>query len=94
MKAMLTAPEVPAVQSPDLLASWGSLPVAVEVSPLVLAVLLAIVGVFVAAVSVVLMYHWRRFPFEHATFRWAERIYLLGVTVLLLAAVAGVLATA
>lgn len=91
---MLTAPEAPAVQAPDLLASWGNLPIQLEVSPVVLAVLLALVGVFVAIVSVVLMYHWRRFPFEHDTFRWAERIYLAGTAVLLGLAVLGVLAAA
>jgi len=91
---MLTVPDAPSVQGPDLLASWGSLPIALEVSPLVLAVLLALAGVFVAVVSVVLMYHWRRFPFEHDTFRRAERIYLSGVVLLLGAAVLGVLTSA
>ncbi len=50
-----------------------------------------LVGIFTAAATVMLVYHWRRFPFEHDTFRTAERVYLLGTVVLMAVAVAGLL---
>jgi len=64
------------------------------VSPLVLVVLTMLVGIFVAAMTVMLVYHWRRFPFEHDVFRLAERVYMIGVVLLLAAAVAGILLSA
>jgi hypothetical protein len=88
---MLATPTVPPAKTPDLLAAWGVLPLRFEVSSLALVTLLVLAGIFVAAISVVLIYHWRRFPFEHQTFRWAERIYLFGVFTLLGAAVIGIL---
>ena len=49
-----------------------------------------LVGIFIAAVTVVLIYHWRRFPFEHEIFQSAERMYLSGVVFLLALAVLGI----
>lgn len=91
---MVNTPTIPAVSGPDLLTAWAHLPLVAEISPLALAVLLALVGIFVAAVSVVLVYHWRRFPFEYDIFRWAERMYLSGVFALCVVAVAGILIAA
>ncbi len=91
---MLTVPEPPRVDTPDFLTAWGGFPVRVELSPLVLAVFLALAGIFVASVTVILIYHWRRFPFEHEVFRWVERVYLLGTLVLLGLALFGILLTA
>jgi hypothetical protein len=91
---MLDTPVIPEVQTPDLLATLGNLPIQVELSPLVLSVLLLPVGIFVAALSVMLVYHWRRFPFEHELFRWVERVYLLGVLALFAIAVAGIILSA
>lgn len=88
---MLEGPIVPAVQAPDLFASWGGFPVHIELSPFVLVVLLVLVGVFMAAISVIFVYHWRRFPFERGLFHWVERVYFLGVLVLLAIAVGGIL---
>ncbi len=59
----------------------------VELSPLVLVSLASLVGVFIAAVTVILLYHWRRFPFEHEIFKTAERVYIGGV--IALGAIAG-----
>jgi len=91
---MLNVPEAPHVNTPDLFAAWGGLPIRAEISPVVLAVFLALAGIFVAGVTVVLIYHWRRFPFEHETFRWAERLYLLGTSVLLGVALLGIIIAA
>jgi len=91
---MLATPPVPQLTNgalPDLSGSLASLPVQLELSPIALLVLTLLVGIFVAAISVVLVYHWRRFPFEHDTFRTAERLYLAGVIVLLAVSVAGIL---
>jgi|GEM_PF-5650740 len=93
---MLVTPYIPRLSSglfPDTLGSWASFPMRVEVSSLVLVVLTVLVGIFIAAVTVILLYHWRRFPFELETFRSAERIYLMGVTILLAIAVIGILIT-
>jgi hypothetical protein len=87
---MLEGPIIPSISSSDLLAVWGGLPLRIELSPMVLAALLLPVGIFIAALSVMLIYHWRRFPFEHALFRWVERVYLLGVFVLLTIATLGI----
>jgi hypothetical protein len=88
---MLQAPVLPSISSPDLLAAWGGLPVRVELSPTVLAALILPVGIFVAALSVMLVYHWRRFPFEQGLFRWVERVYFLGVAALLAVSVLGII---
>ena len=58
------------------------MPVTVELSPLLLVSLASLAGVFIAAVTVILLYHWRRFPFEHDTFKMAERVYIGGVIAL------------
>ena len=71
--------------------SLGSFPLHLEATPLALVVLSMLVGIFVAAVSVILVYHWRRFPFEHETFAIAERIYFIGTACLLIIAVVGIL---
>ncbi len=71
--------------------AWASLPLTLDISPLVLVVLTSLVGIFIAAISVILVYHWRRFPFEHDTFIMAERVYMMGVGVLLAIAVIGIL---
>lgn len=71
--------------------SLGTFPLHVETSPLALVVLTMLAGIFAAAVSVILVYHWRRFPFEHETFQTAERIYLFGVVVFLAISVIGIL---
>jgi hypothetical protein len=91
---MLATPPVPQLNNavlPDFAGSLATLPIQLEITPLALVVLTLLVGIFVAALSVVLVYHWRRFPFEHDTFRSAERLYLAGVVILLAVAVAGIL---
>jgi hypothetical protein len=88
---MLTGPQVPQFQGPDFFASLGGFPLRVEITPLGLGIMLVLAGVLTAAVTVVLMYHWRRFPFEHTVFRHAELLYLIGVVLLLSAAVIGTL---
>lgn len=91
---MLATPLVPQFTQPTLptfTGSLSSLPIHVESSPLVLVIFTLLVGIFIAAVSVVLIYHWRRFPFEHDLFRAAERFYLAGVAILFTVAVVGIL---
>ena len=77
----------------DFTGSWASLPLQLDISPLVLVVLTSLAGIFIGAVSVVLIYHWRRFPFEQEIFRNAERIYIIGVGVFLALAFVGILLT-
>jgi len=91
---VLGTPSIPQFNNPVAGALGNavpSLPIVLDVSPLALLVLTMLVGIFIAAVSVVLIYHWRRFPFEHDTFRTAERIYLAGTLLLLAVAVVGIL---
>lgn len=78
---------------PRIGGTLGSFSMQLTVSPLVLVVLTMLVGIFVAAMTVMLVYHWRRFPFEHDVFRLAERIYMVGVVTLLVVAVVGILLT-
>lgn len=88
---MLEGPVLSSLSASDFFAVWGGLPIHLELSPVVLAALLLPVGIFVAVLSVMLIYHWRRFPFEHDLFRWVERIYLLGVFCLLAVAILGII---
>ena len=76
---------------PDLGSSLLSLPIHIEISQLILVVLTMLVSIFAAAVSVILVYHWRRFPFEHAIFLAAERAFLIGVGVLVAIAFVGII---
>ena len=78
---------------PHIGGSLGGFSMQLAVSPLVLVVLTMLVGIFVAAMTVMLVYHWRRFPFEHDVFRRAERMYMVGVVLLLAVAVVGILLT-
>lgn len=90
----LTPPSIPRIAPAgvsEFTNSWASLPLSIEISPLVLVVLTVLAGIFIAAMTVVLIYHWRRFPFEHEIFRTAERVYLGGVVVFLAVAVVGIL---
>jgi len=92
---MVVSPSVPPISAaglPDLTGALGSFPISIELSSLVLVVLTVLVGIFIGAVSVVLIYHWRRFPFEHDIFRTAERVYLSGVALMLVGVVIGILA--
>jgi hypothetical protein len=88
---MLNAAVAPQFQAPDLLSELGSLPVTVQLSPAVLSILVALGAVFVAALSVMLVYHWRRFPYEHDLFRRVESLYLTGVALLLGVALVGII---
>ncbi len=93
---MLATSPVPQFSTPALPRLWGSLggfSVQLQISPLVLVVLTMLVGIFVAAMTVMLVYHWRRFPFEHDVFRVAERVYTVGVVILLTMAVVGIFLT-
>lgn len=91
---MIANPSVPPIVGaplPDFAGAVASLPIRIEFSPLILVVLAMLAGIYIAAMSVVLLYHWRRFPFEHAIFLTAERIYLTGVALLLSVVVVGIL---
>lgn len=83
MAVMLATPTVPVLPVPDLSSALGGLPLRFELSPVALAVVLALAGIFFAVVSVVLVYHWRRFPFEQDVFDRVERWYF-GVSSLLI----------
>ena len=90
---MLATPSVPALPVPShvSLGSFSGASFHVTFDPVILTVLLALVGIFVAMLSVMLIYHWRKFPFEHDLFRRVEHWYLFGVFVLFAVAVVGIL---
>ena len=98
----MTLPAITPVVVPQFTNPAGSvfsgnlalLPIVLTVSPLVLIVLTMLVGIFVAALSVMLVYHWRRFPFERDVFHAVERAYIAGVVVLLTVVVFSILASA
>ncbi len=90
---MLQTPAIPALPTPGI-QSFGTalqFPLPLTLDPVTLTVVLALVGIFIAALSVVLIYHWRRFQFELELFRRVEHWYLFGVAILLAAAVLGIL---
>ena len=66
-------------------------PIVLDFSPLALVIVTMLAGIFIAAVSVILVYHWRRFPFEHEIFRTVERVYFAGVILFLAVSVFGIL---
>lgn len=68
--------------------SW--LPLRFELSPIGLAVVLALVGIFFSVASIVLIYHWRRFPFDQEVFDRVERVYEIVSMLLITAAVFGI----
>jgi H+/Cl- antiporter ClcA len=90
---MLATPSVPVLPPPShvSLGSFSGVSFHVTFDPVILTVLLALVGIFVAMLSVMLIYHWRKFPFEQDLFRRVERGYLLGIFVLCTTAVVGIL---
>ncbi len=94
-RGMLQTPSVsvvPVPSAPDLGSLWHGM-FNLTLDPIVLLVLLVLVGIFTAVLSVMLVYHWRRFPFEMDLFRRVEHWYLFGVAVLLAAAVFGIFAS-
>jgi uncharacterized BrkB/YihY/UPF0761 family membrane protein len=91
MDVNTSVPPIGGAGLPDLAGGLTSLPIQIEFSPLILLVLTMLVGIFIAAISVVLIYHWRRFPFEHEIFQTAERVYMFGVVLMLAVAVFGIL---
>jgi hypothetical protein len=92
---MLETPGIPSVLGGgDMGAiSLPGLPVLVEVSPAALVVLFVLVALYAAALTVVLVYHWRRFPFEHELFKNVERFYSLGYVLFLGCALVAILLT-
>jgi hypothetical protein len=95
MSMVLPAPSgIPQFSNPLSGAFSGSLdifPIVLDFSPLALVIVTMLAGIFTAAVSVILVYHWRRFPFEQEIFRTVERVYFVGVILLLAVSVFGIL---
>lgn len=55
----------------------------IELAPVGLMIVIMLVSVFFATLSVILIYHWRRFPYEQTVFHRVERLYFLVAFVLL-----------
>ena len=91
---MLTAPAIPPVIAPDLANALGGFPFHFDFSPLAMGIVLALVAIFFAVVTVVLVYHWRRFPFDQEVFDRVERWYFVVSGVLLAVSLIGILFTA
>ena len=67
-------------------------PLEVSVSHTLLVALFALSVVFWAVMTVIFLYHWRRFPFGVTTLRWVERGYLGVSGLFILLALGGVFA--
>ena len=87
---MLTAPTIPSFHMPALL---GGFAVQLDFSPMALGIILALVAIFFATVTVILVYHWRRFPYDQAVFDSVERVYVIVSAVLLAVSILGILAS-
>jgi len=68
---MIATPIIPKI--PGI--TWSGLPLKFELTPVTLGIVMTLVLIFFAVVSLVLLYHWRRFPFEHETFQRVEKVY-------------------
>lgn len=73
--------------------AFAGFPVRVEISAAVLVVVFVLAALYAVALSVILVYHWRRFPFEHELFVGVERFYVLGQLVFLGCALVAILMT-
>jgi membrane protein implicated in regulation of membrane protease activity len=89
MGVMIAAPSIPAFAS-DLTAAFGGLPLTFELSRVGLAIVMTLVLIFFAVASIVLIYHWRRFPFEQDVFDRVERLYEAVSVILVTIAVFGI----
>ena len=69
-----------------------SFPLAVSVSPTILALAFALVVAFWAVMTVIYMYHWRRFPYGKEVLRKLERVYLIVSSVIIVLALGGMFA--
>jgi hypothetical protein len=80
---MLDAPTVPVIPQSDLAGALGGFPVTLDLSPIALIIVLLLAGLFFATISVIMVYHWRRFPYEKMVFDRVERWYFRVSAVLL-----------
>jgi hypothetical protein len=88
------APTLPDIQGIGVAGTIADVfPIVIEISPMVLVLFLVLASIFLAIVSVILVYHWRRFPFEHELFRRVERVYTSVLLILGLTAAVGILLT-
>ena len=67
------------------------LPIRLELSPLALAVVLVLAAIVFGVMSVIFVYHWRRFPYEQEVFGRVEKLYFVVSLALLAAGLAGIL---
>lgn len=81
---MIATPTVSPVSIQSLSNLFGGFPLQLELSRVALLVLLLLVSVFFAALSVIFVYHWRRFPYEQAVFSRVEHLYF-SVSIIFLA---------
>jgi hypothetical protein len=84
------APVVPTFNFSALTKALAALRLQFDLSQLGLGIVMALVGIFFAVASVVLLYHWRRFPYEHQTLHRVERLYELVSILLIAVAVFGI----
>lgn len=75
MGMMLPTPTVPVIPQSDLAGALGGFPLTLDLSPIALMIVLLLAGLFFAAISVIMVYHWRRFPYERTVFDRVERWY-------------------
>jgi len=63
---------------PGLGLLFSGFPLSSTIPPLALAALFGIAMLYTAGMSVMLIYHWRKYPFERRTLLRAERLYVSG----------------
>ena len=91
MAVMIATPTVPPANVPELSQIFGGLPLQVGFSRSALLVVFLLVIVFFAAMSVIFVYHWRRFPYERNVFEMVENLYFTVSVILLLTSLVGIL---
>ena len=82
-------PEIPAFV-PDITAVI-TLPLQFSIPSHILVLAFALVGAFWATMTVIYLYHWRRFPYDKPFLKMGERIYVAGSVVCIVIALGGII---
>lgn len=88
-------PEIPGVLpdiTPDI-ARIFTLPLRFSIPPHILVLVFAVVVAFWAVMTVIFLYHWRKFPYDKPFLKAGEMIYLSGSAVFILIALGGIVAS-
>lgn len=88
-------PEIPGIIpdiTPDITAIL-TFPLRFSIPPHILVLVFAVVVSFWAVMTVIFLYHWRKFPYDKPFLKAGEMIYFSGSAVFILIALGGIVAS-